>query len=113
MIKIDAQNVDFYCGDFPCVEEHFDADRSQHLGSLYRPVGVWKVYLPPTVQPHERPDPRHASGREDIHRRTGHIQQGGKSRYAPQKCRNGISEAEPVPVDDLRKCGLRPSCKRH
>ena len=51
MIKIDAQNVDFHYGDFHALKNI--SMQSQHLGSLYRPVGLWQIYLPPFVQPHE------------------------------------------------------------
>lgn len=63
MIKIDAQNVDFYYGDFHALKNISMPDRSQYLGSLYRPVGLWQIYFPPLVQPHERLDSRHTSGR--------------------------------------------------
>ena len=49
MIKIDAQNVDFHYGDF-----HALKNISMQLeANLYRPVGLWQIYLPPFVQPHE------------------------------------------------------------
>ena len=61
MIKIDAQNVDFYYGDFHALKNiSMQIEANTSVAFI---VGLWQIYFPMLVQSHERLDSRHTSGR--------------------------------------------------
>lgn len=52
--KIEANNVNFWYGDFHALKGISMSDRRTFGSSIYRTFGMWQIYFPPVVQSHER-----------------------------------------------------------
>lgn len=66
MNKIDAKHVNFFYGDFQALKDISMTIEEKSVGGFHRPVRLWQVHLPPSVQPHERPHSRLSSGGGDF-----------------------------------------------
>ena len=96
--KIDVKNLDFYYGDFHALTGITVDIKSNADHRVHRPVGLRQVDVPALLQPHERPDPRHAGRGHDDARRRGHLRPGRRpGRPAPPR-RHDLPAAEPVPA---------------
>jgi phosphate transport system ATP-binding protein len=63
-----SENLDFYYGSFKALENiKLTFSRTRTLAP--RPLGLRQVHLPALPEPHERPHPRHPSGRHAHARR--------------------------------------------
>ena len=57
--KIEANNVNFWYGDFHALK----VDRRTFGSSIYRTFGMWQIHFPPVVQSHERSYPEYPPDR--------------------------------------------------
>lgn len=61
--KIEANNVNFWYGDFHALKGISMSIEERSVVAFYRTFGMWQIHFPPVVQSHERSYPEYPPDR--------------------------------------------------